>query len=169
MKLKLDGKRVQLRPHISRLIVHDESGVAQFKLECENAQEAVKFSPLKKDPNDMLIKSKEILTNEKGVEAFGLFVTGAEKENPVYLHLLTVYLPEENSSFVKYHITLEDKLEHLDLEDILLLTAECYAVMYPALMEFRKDGLISVDKYPLLKQFFARKYTFTPFRWLGFP
>ncbi|MHA2504009.1 MAG: hypothetical protein ACXAE3_14210 [Candidatus Kariarchaeaceae archaeon] len=152
------------KPLISRLTVHDWKGKPRFALSSDG--QTLSFVTLDKDVNDLMIQSKQQLTDEKGVEAFGSFLSGATRERPDYRHLMTIYLPQDDKSFEKFHVTLDDQLEHVDLQSTWLLAVECYSVLYGPLQEYLQLDIISLDKYPLLAQFFARKYRFEPYELL---
>ena len=161
MELNL-GKPVP-RPLISRLTVHDDTGAPLFALSVEGTN--VVFTRLEADVNDLLIQSKQILTAERGVEAFGGFLSGATENQPEYRHLITLYIPK-TTTFEKFHVTLHDQLEHVDLQSTWLLTVECFTVLYKPILEFAESENVSVEKYPLLPQFFFRKYRFEPYELL---
>jgi len=159
MELNLDGVNQAKKPPVTKLVVHNQEGESQFLLEYDAVDTTILFKPVTDEKiTDELIKSKSTLTTEKGVEAFGSFIAGAEQGTPVYRHLLSLYLPNEDSTFFKYHITIDGTLEHFNLENTLLLAAECYIVMYDPLQEYINTQSISVDNYPLLINFFNRTY-----------
>jgi len=163
MELNLDDSSQEVQPIIMRLVVHDPAGTALFLLQYDTVTGAIVFRSIDEEQVvDQLIRSKTTLTSEKGIEAFGSFVAGADEQSPYYRHLLSLYLPGADSNFRKYHVTLDHSLESPNLESSLLLATECYAILHAPLQEYLQTNQITVEQYPLLRKFFFRQYQHQP-------
>lgn len=163
MKLNLGSPDRSKNFLINSLDLSDQNGNRVFSIIYDKGTNIVQFSYTSKDDTtEKLVATKSMLTLEKGVEAYGSFISGAVEYVPTYKHLLTIYIPE-GTTFNKYHVTIDTFLESMALENLFLLSIETYSLLYPIIKQIEvgnigdlADNLDSIQIIP----YFSRSYDF---------